>query len=92
MAKNLMAERLAEFLKELPQFDPAWKDREPDLSHQAVRAAFRKFKLDPRKPHHQRRLLLLLALVVFGRRKAGRPKGKRAQLFKLVPPITLQKV
>jgi hypothetical protein len=76
MAKNAMAKRLAELLKDFAQFDPAWKDGKPDLSRPEVRAAFRAFKLDPQKPRHQRWLLQILALVVFGQRLPGRPKKK----------------
>jgi hypothetical protein len=76
MAKNAMAKRLAELLKAHEQFDPDWKDGEPDLSRPEVRDAFRAFKLDPQKPRHQRLLLQILALVVFGQRLPGRPKKK----------------
>jgi hypothetical protein len=76
MAKNAMAKRLAQLLKELEQFDPDWKDGKADLSRPQVRDAFRAFKLDPQKPRHQRWLLLFLALIVFGRRLPGRPKKK----------------
>jgi hypothetical protein len=77
MAKNAIAKRLAELLKELEQLDPVWKDNEqPDLGRKEVRAAFRAFKLDPQKPRHQQWLLFFLAHVVFGQRKAGRHKKK----------------
>jgi hypothetical protein len=79
MAKNLMAERLADFQQEIiGKVDGDLFDlNEPDLSRRAVRDAFRAFKLDPQNPHHQRWLLFFLAHVVFGRRLPGRPKGKR---------------
>ena len=76
MAKNAMAKRLAHWLKELEQIDPAWKDGKAYLSRPEVRDAFRAFKLDPQKPRHQRLLLQILALVVFGQRLPGRPKKK----------------
>jgi hypothetical protein len=77
MTKSAMAKRLAQLLKELEQFDPAWKDdEEPDLGRKEVARAFERFKLDPQKPRHQQWLLFFLAHAVFGRRKAGRPKTK----------------
>ena len=70
-----MAKRLADFQQFIEQIDDYVKC-EPDLGRPEVRAAFRAFKLDPQKPRHQRWLLLFLALIVFGQRKAGRPKKK----------------
>jgi len=78
MAKNAMAERLADFRKFFEEEDIE-EDYEPNLNSKAVRDAFEAFpKLDPQNPRHQRVLLLILAHIVFGRRKAGRPAEWRS--------------
>jgi hypothetical protein len=85
MAKDAMSKRLADFLGEFARYDGDLVDfkSEPDLmNYPAVLAAFKRFRLDPQEPHHQRWLLVVLAHIVFGRRQRGPQPKWDADQFK----------